>query len=108
MSKHGAEYPEVIDFITSKDNVCSLYIVQGMYLDDELTLKLQEKINNYLTYVLDGQLEKEYPDMANMNKRIQIDLQFKPEGVAADFLEKVRPHIEKEGIEFNVQIGKGE
>jgi len=64
MSKNGAKYPEVIDFLTEKDGVCSLYIVQSTPLDDGLTLKLQEKINNYLAFALDGQLAKEYPDMA--------------------------------------------
>jgi len=108
MNKYGAQHTEVIDFITQKDNVCALYIIQSESLTDELTLKLQEKINNYLTYALDGQLDKEYPDLRNMKLRIQIDLQHKPEGVAAEFLEKVKPHIEEEGIEFSIQVGASE
>ena len=105
MSKYGAEFPKTIDLLTSKDDVCILYIVQGMDLDDELTLKLQEKINNYLTYISEGQLEEENPDMVNMAKKIQINLQYEPEGIAAEFLEKVRPYIEAEGIEFQIQVG---
>ena len=105
MSKSGAEYPDVIDYLTEKDGVCSLYIVQSMPLDDELTLKLQEKINNYLAFALDGQLDKEYPGMAGMKLQIQIELQHPPEGVAVDFLEKVAPYIEAEGIGFDVRIG---
>lgn len=105
MSKYGAQHPEVIDFIAHKDNVCSLYIVQNDPLDGELTLKLQEKINNYLAFSLDGQLAREYPDMAKMKLRIEIEIQHKPEGVAAKFIEKVRPIIEAEGLEFLVKIG---
>jgi len=107
MSKNGARHPEVIDFLTHKDNVCSLYIVQSEPLTDELTLKLQEKINNYLTYALDGQLDEQYPDLRNMKLRIQIDINDEPEGIAAEFLEKVRPIIEEEGIEFKIQVGIG-
>ena len=105
MSKSGAEYPEVIDYLTEKDGVCSLYIVQSMPLDDELTLKLQEKINNYLAFALDGQLANEYPDMAGMRVQIKLELQYPPEGVAAEFIEKVAPHVEAEGIGFHVQVG---
>jgi hypothetical protein len=105
MSKSGAEYPDVIDYLTEKGGVCSLYIVQSMPLDDGLTLKLQEKINNYLAFALDGQLDKEYPDMAGMKLRIQIELQHPPEGVAAEFLEKVAPYVEAEGVGFDVRVG---
>ena len=104
MSKCGAEFPEVIDYLTDKDGVCSLYIVQSMPLDDELTLKLQEKINNYLSFALDGQLIDEYPDMAGKKVQIKLELQYRPEGVAAEFIEKVAPHIEAEGIGFHVQV----
>ena len=108
MSNSGAEYPEVIDYLTEKDGVCSLYIVQITPLDDELTLKLQEKINNYLAFALDGQLAKEYPDMAGMKLRIQLELQYPPEGLAAEFLDKVTPHVEAEGVGFYVQVGRRE
>ena len=107
MSKYGAQHPELIDFLTQKDDVCSLYIVQSDPLDDELTLKLQEKINNYLAYALDGQLAEEYPDMANMKLSIEIEIQHQPEGVAAEFLDRVRPVIEAEGLEFHIRIGGG-
>lgn len=104
MSKYGAEYPRVIDFLTEKDGVCSLYIVQSDPLDDELTWKLQEKINNYLTFALDGQLVEEYPDMVGTKLRIQVDLKHPPKGVAAEFLDKVAPYVEAEGVGFFVMV----
>ena len=108
MNKYGVEHPDKIDIIGHKNNVCSLCMVQSEPLDDELTLKLQEKINNYLAFALDGQLDEEYPEMANMKLKIVLRLQYQAEGVAVEFLEKARSFIESEGLEFEVVVGENE
>ena len=102
--RFGTDFPDKVDMVTVDDGVCYLYVVQGHELDGERTLALQEKLNNYLAFILDGQFEQEYPERALLQKVIRVELLHKPEGVAAEFLEKVAPHIEKEGIGFEVKL----
>ena len=96
--KYGTDYPDKVDLITEKDGICYLYVVQSDELDGERTLALQEKLNNYLSFILDGQFEKEYPERAVLRKVVRIELQHKPAGIAAEFLRKVKPVFEAEGI----------
>ncbi len=100
----GTDFPDKVDMVTVEDGVCYLYVVQGHELDGERTLALQTKLNNYLAFILDGQLEQEYPKKAQLQKVIRVELLYRPEGVAAEFLEKVAPLIEKEGIGFEVKL----
>lgn len=98
--KYGTNYPGMVDLIAEKDGVCYLYVVQSDELDDEKTLALQDKLNNYLSFILDGQLKEEYPDKALLRKVVRIELQHQPTGIAAKFLERVRPVFEVAGVCF--------
>jgi hypothetical protein len=98
--KYGTDHPSQIDLIGLKDGVCRFTIVQVERLNDERVLLLQEKLNNYLTYILDGQLAEEYPDRAELPKVVEVALQFPPEGVAIEFLSKVGEVFREKGIGF--------
>ena len=45
--KYGTDYPDKVDLIAEKDGACYLYVVQSDEMDDEKTLALQDKLNNY-------------------------------------------------------------
>ncbi len=102
--KYGTDYPDKVDLVTEKDGVCYLYVVQSDELDGERTLALQEKLNNYLSFILDGQLKEEYPDKALLRKVVRIEFQHPPTGIAAEFLERLRPVFETEGVGFEYSI----
>jgi len=102
--RYGTDHPEVIDVITEKDDTCYLYVIQDAELDDERTLALQTKLNNYLAFILDGQLAEEYPSKAQLQKVIRIELQYPATGVAAEFLERIEPYLQKEGVGFEVGV----
>lgn len=104
MKKYGAKYKDNVDIITFGDDVCTLHIVQSEELDDELTLLLQEKINNYLSFALDGQLFEEYPKSKGKELNIEITLKFPPTGLAAKFLDRSGPVVESEGLGFKVTV----
>ena len=106
--RYGTDFPDQVDLVTVEDGVCYLYVVQSDELDGERTLALQTKLNNYLAFILDGQLEEAYPEKAQLPKVIRIELLHRPEGVAAEFLDKVAPHIKKEGIGFEVKLNSEE
>ena len=97
---YGTDYTDKVDLIAEKDGVCYLYVVQSDELDDEKTLALQDKLNNYLSFILDGQLKEEYPDKALLRKVVRIEFQHQPTGIAAEFLERVRPVFEAAGVCF--------
>ncbi len=106
MNNYGVEFPNIIDFISHNEGVCNLHIVQFELLTDELLLKLQDKLNHYLGYALDGQLEAEFPDLPKMQIRIQLWLAHEPDNDALRFLDKVAYTCSIEGVELVTEMGK--
>jgi hypothetical protein len=104
MAKNGIAHPEVIDFVTTKDGRCYLYIVQVDKLSDEDLFALQNKINNYLAYALDGQLAEMYPQYASAQVTIQLQLGSDPSKVQQQFFAAVKDLCEREGVQFEVEI----
>ncbi len=102
MNKFGASFTNQIDSIGIREGECILSIIQAEPLSPELTVLLQEKLNHYLQYILDGQLHEERPDADNMQKTIELYLQHPAAGQAEEFLSKVKPYIESEGIKFTL------
>lgn len=104
IKKYGTDYTNKVDLITEKDGACYLYVVQSAEMDEEKTLALQDKLNNYLSFILDGQLKEEYPDKALMRKVVCIEFQHQPTGIAAEFMDRVRPVFEAEGVCFEFSV----
>lgn len=104
MKQFGAKYKDKIDFVTFNDDECTLHIVQSEELDDELTLLLQEKMNNYLSFALDGQLFEEYPESKDKKIGIEVTLQFPAVGLAAEFLNRAAAIVESEGLRYKVTL----
>lgn len=102
--KYGTDHPEKIDAFVVRDGTLYLYIIQADELDGERTLALQNKLNNYLAFILDGQLEEEYPDMVEWPKVVRLELRLTPVGVAAEFLNLVGNALEAEGVGFEFHV----
>ena len=102
MNKFGATFTSQIDTIGIREGECILSIIQAAPLSPEQTVLLQEKLNHYLQYILDGQLHEERPEADNIPKTIELHLQHPASGVAAEFLSKVKTYIEGEGIKFTL------
>ena len=106
--KYGTDHPNQIDLLGTSEGVCFLAIIQAEPLDPESTLRLQDKINHYLTYILDGQMLEENPSLASLPKVIQLHLQHEPTGIATEFLERVSSVLAQEGVGFEVEISSGD
>ncbi len=104
MSKHGIQYPEIIDFVAADEQECVLVVVQDEYLSKEDTFALQEKLNNYLCYAIDGQLFRDYPECAGKRLVLQINLFEVPDPFVFEFLEKARSTIEQEGALLKIKM----
>ena len=105
MSDYGVEFPNIIDFISHNEGVCNLHIVQFEKLTDELLLKLQDKLNHYLAYALDGQLQDDFPDLPKMEICIHLWLAHEPDDETLKFLDKVAYSCSIEGVEFVTEMG---
>jgi hypothetical protein len=75
--QRGVENPSVIDLITpdpETGEVVLSMLEQREWSDDYARLKqLEDKINAYLVFVLDGFLVSEYPEYEGRPVRIQLD-----------------------------------
>lgn len=59
----------------------------------ERLLELQEKVNIYLSFAIDGQMIKLYPHSSGKSVRVQLDSTYPPDQVTLQFIEQLREHI---------------
>lgn len=103
---YGTANPDKVDLIGEEGGVCYLHVIQADELDDERTLLLQTKLNNYLAFILDGQFEEEHPEKAGLPKVVKVHLQHEPSGVASQFLSLVGEAFRKESVGFEYELVK--
>lgn len=67
---------------------------------------LQEKLNAYVSFALDGEMEAEYPDFAGRALGLRIDCAFPPDPRTLHLLGHVRRQLEFQDIGLEVRIWK--
>jgi hypothetical protein len=104
----GVENPRVIDLVTYDPRYGEyvLIMTEERQWDGsaDRVLQLQEKVNNYLLFALDGQMVKEYPDSAGKPIRLQLDCVAEPDAESARFIELLREKLRREGIRLIVNL----
>lgn len=70
--------------------------------DSDQARQLQEKINLYVGYVLDGSLARQYPETAGEPVRIRLDCAEMPTGHFAHITAHTATQLEARGIDFQV------
>lgn len=111
-SPRGVEFAHVIDLIAddSKTGEVTLIMLEPRPWEDgsELRLfQLQEKINAYLSFALDGEMLEAYPQFANRKLRLQLDCVGMPGNDVVGFLSLVREQIAFQGINLEVRVMGG-
>lgn len=104
------ENVSVIDFVSiDKEAVVKLSISDHLDWTDEVRhmIFLQEKINNYCTYINNGQLYEEYPAARDRCVVISLVYFHDPTVKGEAFLAKVRGALGHEGIAFEWKIYQG-
>lgn len=66
--------------------------------------RLREKLNNYATYALDGQLVDTYPEASGARVRIQVDSVEEPNGDVAELLATARRGLARHSIDLVTTI----
>jgi len=65
---------------------------------------LQDKINTYLQFIENGQIEQSYPDAIGRKRSINIVAQHEPTSEGFKFLRLVQNSIEEAGYGFKFEL----
>ncbi len=104
----GVQNPTIVDLITldtTSDKVVLVMVEHRSWgASPRQFREIEEKINRYLGYALDGFLAEHYPRYEGKAVRIRLDCPEPPSGAAAPFVDAARRAIEAQGVEFVVNV----
>jgi hypothetical protein len=113
----GVENARMVDLITrdaAADRVVLVMIERRPWGPDARDLarqfsQIEEKINRYLGYVLDGFLVQQYPQYEGKAVRIRLDCAEAPQGEAARFVAAATAAVAAQGhgLELVVNVTQG-
>ena len=98
----------MIDLIvhSEKERTVTLVMVENRRWDssEEQLFQLQEKLNAYLSFALDGEMEEVYPQLIGLPLRLKLECVMYPTDEVIDLLQKVREQIAFQGIDLEVVV----
>jgi hypothetical protein len=104
----GVTNPRVIDLISldteSDEVVLSILETRPWGSDPSQLAQLEDKLNSYLAYVLEGWLARQYPQYEGRKVRFQLDCAAAPGATEERFLRAAMNFAAGEGIGFTVRI----
>lgn len=110
---NGLENPGVLDAFahdTREDKlVLAMYETRPWQGDDRQLVQLQEKLNAYLSFVLDGEMADAFPQLLDKPLEIQLRTIGEPDPRAWDLIRRIREQLGFQQIKFEViQISDAE
>ena len=107
-SPRGVEHAHVIDIVAddAKTGEAVLIMLEPRPWDgsEQRLFQLQEKINAYLSFALDGEMAESYPALMGRPLRLQLDCVGMPDSTVVEFLSVVREQIGFQGINLEVRV----
>jgi hypothetical protein len=103
----GVANPNVVDLITPDPDGHRVFLVmiERRAWGSVVQLRqLEEKINRYLGYVLDGYFAEQYPAYRGREAVLRLDCAFPPAGEAAELLEAARAAVRDAGLSLEVRV----
>jgi hypothetical protein len=104
---NGVANPAVLDALAEDkvtgEVVLVMFEPRPWTLGDQQLFQLQEKLNAYMSFALDGELAEQLPQFANRPVRVQLNCSEPPPPPVVDFLAKVREQIGFQGVNFVVE-----
>ncbi len=100
----GIDYPESIDFITRSEGVVRLVLVEQRQLSEDNAPALQDKLNNYLGYVINGMLQTQHPESIDDTVRIRVELATEQTPFIHEFLLLYASTLAEYDIAFEVVL----
>lgn len=109
----GLENPGTLDAFahdTRTDRVVLAMFETREWTGGELQgFQLQEKLNAYVSFILDGEMAEQFPQLVGKRVCIQLRTVHEPDARTLAFLAQVREQLAFQEIDFEtVLIGEGE
>lgn len=108
--RRGVEFAEVIDLLAhdAKSGRVQLVMFEPRPWDggQEQLFQLQEKLNAYMSFVLDGEMTDSYPELEGKPLSVVLRCLEMPSSEAVEFLARVREQIALQGIELEVSYAR--
>lgn len=108
--RRGIEHAGVIDLITHDPASGQVELVmfepRAWGGGEEQLFQLQEKMNAYLSFALDGELAEAHPELVNKPLRVVLRCVELPPPPAVEFLTHVREQIALQGIDLEVRYAR--
>jgi len=100
----------VIDLVSfnAKTDTYSLIIVEKRPWDGsgKRLLELQQRVNDYLSFALDGEMLRIYPETRGKRVRILLSCTHEPDARTSEFLRMAADRCRENDVEFGVQVVK--
>ena len=104
----GVENPRGLDALAfdGETGEAVLIMVEPRPWDgsEQRLFQLQEKVNSYLSFALDGEMTEAFPHLAGKPVRLQLDCAAPPDSMTGHFITAVREHIALQDMKFAVRI----
>ncbi len=103
----GLEFAHVIDVVAFDANGgVVLVMTEARPWDgsDERLFQLQEKVNAYLSFALDGEMVEAYPQAAGKPFRLRLKCATEPDPRTRHFIGVIRKQIGYQHISFDVAV----
>jgi hypothetical protein len=104
MNQTGISHPSKLDLVTRGDDGFRLVLVEDRSLSEDDAAALQEKLNNYLGFAIDGGLLAQYPESQGEKVSIRIDLYAEPVPFILDFVRQYRAAIAPYGVAVELTV----
>lgn len=110
---NGIENPGVLDAFAHDTRtgslVLAMYETRTWEGGEEQLFQFQEKLNAYLSFLLDGEFEETFPDLVSLPVCIQLRAVHEPSSEAWDLIRRMREQLEFQKITLDVvQIAEDE
>ena len=103
---NGVAHPGVLDALahdTRTDKlVLAMYENRPWTGEDFHLLQLQEKVNAYLSFILDGEMQEAFPQLADKEVEIQLRTVHEPDEKASDLIRRMRQQLAFQKIGLTV------
>ena len=104
----GVENPRSLDALAhdAETGEAVLIMVEPRPWDgsEQRIFQLQEKVNSYLSFALDGEMTDAFPHLAGKPVRLQLDCALPPDLMTEHFITAVREHIALQDMKFAVRV----
>lgn len=104
----GLENPSLLDAFahdTERDVlILAMFELRPWDLGELQLFQLQEKLNAYLSFVLDGEMQETFPHLQDKPVHIELRTLQEPPAEALAFIERVREQLTHQKISFEVVL----